>query len=149
MAGVGVRREALGTTNVQVDVMRKLILTMLLAATCGSALADWVKIYDNGDDTVYVNPVSIRKSGNTVKIWVMHDLKKANHVGNDPEFLSLKQQMDFDCDKQTLYQIAIAAYSGNMGSGDIIKSAFQNAKWEPVASNTVEELQMEFACGKK
>ena len=57
--------------------MKKLLLTLLLAAVSSSAMAEWVYVAKNKEGTyaVYADPTTIRKAGNTVKMWGLDDHK--------------------------------------------------------------------------
>ena len=51
---------------------------MLLAVMSNSAMAGWNKVTVNEEATIYAELSSLRKSGDTVKMWDITDLKKKN-----------------------------------------------------------------------
>ena len=57
--------------------MRKAISMILLAAASGSAMADWVAIDESSLGKTYVNPGTISRSRDLVRVWELIDFKKA------------------------------------------------------------------------
>ena len=55
--------------------MRVAILTVILVGFFGSAAAKWVEVAGNESSTVYADSDTIRKTGDTVKIWTLVDYK--------------------------------------------------------------------------
>lgn len=55
--------------------MRKIILMLLLTVVSNSAMAEWVLVGGDYAVTYYVDPTTIHKSGNFVRMWDMIDKK--------------------------------------------------------------------------
>ena len=55
--------------------MKKLLLTFLLTIISSSAMAEWVEFIKDDEEilTVYVDPTTMHKNGNNVKIWILAD----------------------------------------------------------------------------
>lgn len=88
--------------------MHKVILMVLLAAVSSSAMAGWVRVSESEDEniTVYVNPNTIRKVGNNVKMWELGDYKTAKDSGVGTQYMSVKGQAEYNCKEEkyrTLY----------------------------------------------
>lgn len=58
--------------------MHKAILMILLAVVSSSAVAEWVQFGGNETITIYVDPATIHKAGNMVKMWFLYDRRKAD-----------------------------------------------------------------------
>jgi len=74
-------------------------LITLLELSSGPAYAEWVAIgYSEslGGYTVYVDPDTIRRKGDLVKVWALTDYTTIQTVA-DNSFLSSKAQNEFDC----------------------------------------------------
>jgi hypothetical protein len=72
-------------------------LIMLLILSSGPAYAGWVAVGGNDQIgmTTYVDPATIRRSSNLVKMWQLNDFKTVQTVeGNS--FLSTKKQREFN-----------------------------------------------------
>ena len=133
--------------------MKKLLLTLLLAIVSSSAMAEWVKVgeavwRDGSHYSVYVDPTTIRKSGNMVKMWLLYDYGTVQkHTGSSMLFASVKGQSEYDCKEEQsriLYQVL---FSKNMGKGKRITMRDPD-KWGPIEPNTIGVETWKFACGK-
>ena len=64
----------------------------------GPAYAEWVKVSggDEAEKTVYVDPATIRRNSNLVKMWQLQDYKTVQTVGGI-RFLTAKEEWEFDC----------------------------------------------------
>ena len=73
--------------------MRRLILIMLLVTSGGPAYAEWVEVSTNKMAGViaYVDPDTIRRKGDLVKMSSLFDLKTTQVVGAN-SYLSIKAQ---------------------------------------------------------
>jgi len=71
-----------------------------------SVMAEWVLYgFSNGSKkgiiiTVYADPATLIKSGNTVKMWSIFDYNKAQKDPNSPSFMSVKRQEEYDCKEE-------------------------------------------------
>ena len=100
--------------------MKELLVVLALLATTIPAQADWTRVTSSKTGDVWADPATMRKRGNFVKIWVLHDLYKADQVGRNPPYLSLKSQNEYDCEEEQSRILSLVDYSGHMGSGDIV-----------------------------
>jgi hypothetical protein len=65
-------------------------------------------------------------------------------------FFSLKLLIEYDCAEEQSRGLAIYAYSGQMGSGEIVSSRSGDPdKWKPVMPGTMGESKWKAACGKQ
>ena len=129
--------------------MIRLLLFALLVLTSEPAYAEWMKIGD-GDEagkTVYVDPATIRRNSNLVKMWQFYDYKTVQTVGG-VRFLSAKEQWEFDCVEERGRVLALKEFSGNMGSGTMVDTNSQVGKWIPVMPGSIGHMVWTVACGK-
>ena len=129
--------------------MKQLFLFVLLVLSSGLAYAEWVKVSD-GDEagkTVYVDPATIRRNSNLVKMWQFYDYKSVQTVGG-VRFLSAKEQWEFDCAEARSRVLALKEFSGNMGSGTVVYTNSQVGKWIPVMPGGVGQTVWKVACSK-
>jgi hypothetical protein len=129
--------------------MRKVILIMLLAVVSNSAMAEWVKVGESKLITLYSNLDTIRRSDHKVKMWILLDYKTRQSLEGLKPFLSEKVQYDYDCNEEQSRRLAITVYVGNMGSGDVIHTDSHVSEWTPVTPDSMDELSIKYACGKK
>ena len=123
-------------------------LTTLLLLSGGPAYAEWLAIGSTDDGTVYVDPDTIRRKDEMVKMWVLFDFT-TTQTGAGHLMLSIKGQEEYDCDGKRRRVLAFSEFSGNMGGGKEVYSASHESTWVPVASENVVQTLWTFACGKK
>ena len=130
--------------------MTRLFLITLLLLSSGPAYAEWVKVSDSNEagKTVYVDPTTIRRNSNLVKMWQFYDYKTVQTVGGIG-FLTAEEQWEFDCAEERSRVLALKEFSGNMGSGTVVYTNSEVGKWQPVAPSSIGQLLWKFACGKK
>jgi hypothetical protein len=126
-----------------------LILITLLVLRSGPASAEWVVLGDNkAGMTEYVNPDTIRRNGNLVKMWYLTNY--GNIRGRDGNsYLSNKIQAEYDCTEERFRILAVTQFSGNMGSGESVNTESGEGTWEPVAPESFAESLWKYACGKE
>ncbi len=103
---------------------------------------------DEAGKTVYVDPTTIRRNSNLVKMWQFYDFKTVQTVGSI-RFLTAKEQWEFDCAEERSRVVARKEFSGNMGSGTMVSTNSQVGKWVPVIPGSIGQTVWEVVCGKK
>jgi hypothetical protein len=127
-----------------------LIALTLLVLSSGPAYAEWVKVSDSDETgkTVYVDPATIRRNSNLVKMWQFYDYKTVQTVGGN-RFLTAKEQWEFDCAEKRGRVVARKEFSGNMGSGTMVFTNSEVGKWIPAIPDTISQTVWEVVCGKQ
>lgn len=128
--------------------MHKAILMMLLAVVSSSASAAWVELGSNDYSTYYVDATSIRRDGDTVKMWSLLDFRKARTFENLP-YMSLKAQGEYDCKREQLRVFSGTRQSENMGEGDAVSRISEPSEWSAVAPGGIGQAFWKFACEKR
>jgi hypothetical protein len=132
--------------------MNKAILAAVAISVSNAALADWVKIAVTDKSTVYADPSSIRKAGNTASMWSTFDYGTPQQItmnGREVRYLSTRGQDEFDCKGMRKRRLLIIGHSKNMGGGDYTVTDGTQTPWIPVAPGTVAESMWKLACGKR
>jgi hypothetical protein len=130
--------------------MTRLILLTLLILLCnGPAYAEWVAVSgsDESGEIGYVDPATIRRKGDMVKMWELKDFKTVRTAGATA-YLSIKTQAEFDCAEERMRMLAFSVFADNMGSGKVVWSNSDEGKWKPVEPGSVGEGLWKIACGK-
>jgi hypothetical protein len=131
---------------------RLFLITLLLLLSSGPAYAEWMSLGSSKGDggyAVYVDPDTVRRKGDLVKMWLLLDFKTEQTTAASVSYLSSRSQRQFDCTEERYRIIAFTHFSGNMGSGNAIITYTVEDTWTPVAPGSVNQRLWEFACGKK
>jgi len=128
--------------------MRKVILMMLLAVVSNGAMAEWVKVGSNKNTAIYVDQTTIQRAGNMSKVWQLTDFNTPNKDMGE-EYLSTKDQNEYDCKEAKLRRRASSQHSKNMGGGKVVYSDSYTSKWKPVPPDSGLEILWKFACVKR
>jgi len=128
--------------------MHTAILMMLLAVVSSSAMAEWVELATTDISTFYVEPTTIRKSGNKVKMWVLENFNSVQEFSGD-KYLSQKAQDEFDYKEEQRRLLYFTWHSENMGGGHTVYMGSKlKMNCKPVAPDSVARALWKFACGK-
>ncbi len=132
--------------------MKRLVLTLVLAALSGNAAAAWVRVGGNHDILgSYADPASIRKTGSLVKMTSLLDFKSPQtdqSIGGQP-YLSQKDLREYDCKAAKYRLLRFSLHSGRMDAGKIVRGGPNPGDWSPVVPGSLGEALWKFACGKK
>ena len=130
-------------------VTRKAILMMLLAVVSSSAAAGWVAVGGNDLSSTYVDPATILKVGDKVKMWHLVDFNAVQVKPTGKRYMSEKLQYEYDCKEERARMLNFLSHSGNMGGGVMVEGDWHPRKWEPLPSGGVVDYLRKFACGKR
>jgi hypothetical protein len=123
-------------------------LVSLLAVAGSASAADWKLVGHDDDITAYYHPASIRKSGNTVRLWTLNDYEKGQRV-EGRVIRSIKSQHEFDCAAKKRRQLFAAIHPNQMGKGIPVYVGLNPTQWEPVVPDSGEAYLWAFACAKR
>jgi hypothetical protein len=134
--------------------MRKatLMILSMLAAGCASTPGnrgeptEWRRVMGNEAVITYIEPNTIRRSGDSVSMWILLDRKTAA-VSHGKAYLSEKTQEEFDCKEERNRTLYATRHSGNMGADDVVFKDGDPGKWMPIPPGSVIEVLWKVACG--
>ena len=135
--------------------LKNSLIGLLLMAVSAGAMAEWTKIgggtnASSGDYDNYADLSTIRKSGNTAKMWVLRDYKKAQTATNGKSYLSSMARQEYDCNEEKSSGLTIYAYSGNMKNGDIVDGVdTEENQWHSILPESTGATAFKVACGAK
>ena len=130
--------------------MHQIILIILLTVVSGSAMAEWFEFTVDNEETrtIYLDPTTIHKNGNNVKMWVLFDYKKAQELAYLPLYMSIKRENEFNCKEKYIRILYVSYHAKQMGGGKVIYSDNNPDDWNPVSSNFIDRKLWKYACGK-
>ena len=128
-----------------------LSLITLLLVSGEPVYAEWVEVGGNVEEglTIYVELDTLSRSGDVVKIWELWDFK-TTRTEPKPPHMSVTSQREFDCTTKRGRLLALTAFSGNMGSGEVVysHSDFQDQGFS-VEPGSVAESVWNVVCRKQ
>jgi len=128
----------------QTSVIKKTLLLALLLAT-GSAWAEWVNVAWTDSSDFYIDPATIRKDGNLVRVWQLHNHKQRNKNGE----LSDRVRWEYDCKQERARILSFSSHSEPMAGGkNLFQSSSEDIEWAHIPPNSVKETMLKIACAK-
>lgn len=110
--------------------------------------AEWLLVDRNANATVYVDRGSLQRTGDTVRLWVLDDLKMA-HTRGAETYLSSRAQEEHDCTNERFRLVALVRFAGQMGTGKVVYERTVESNWASIPKGTLAQSVWKYACGKK
>jgi len=126
--------------------MKCLVFGLSLLLLCAHAAAEWTRLDDNDAAAGYVDLAAVRKQGDTVTMSSLLDFKSVQRK-DGRSYLSLTVEFEINCEEQRSRILAVAAYSGNMGRGELVMAEpLVDRPWESVRPRTRLDALWQIAC---
>jgi hypothetical protein len=123
--------------------MKTLLIVLALLIT-GTASADWVFVGEGQDATYYIDPDTIRRSGNLRKVWTLYDYKQRK-LGD----LSAKSRREFDCEQERYRLLSVSFHTEKMGRGAITNTeSYASSSWNDIPPKTFDEHFLKAVCAR-
>jgi len=128
--------------------MARQLLIIFLILSSEPVYAEWVSVSaNNPGETMYVDPGTIRRTGDMVTMWALYDFGTIQSVWSI-SFMSRESQREYDCIGKRTRRITLTYFSGAMGSGTVVYSDADEQKWKPIQPQSVAQLLWKIACSK-
>ncbi len=122
-------------------------VTVLVAAfvAASSAHAGWSVLGESEDYTLYLDPGSLRRDGDTLRIWVLQDFKTPSRGSGARSYRLLEQ---VDCKKGRVRILSSSLHAGAKATGEVLKAeTMQDEAWRPAEPGTPAAYVLEEICG--
>jgi hypothetical protein len=126
--------------------MIKFVLMLMLAFVSSNAMAEWVLVTAGTKASSFVDPSTIRRSGNIVKFSGIDTYMVPQTAPGGKTFMSLESEFEVDCIQEQSRRLNITAYSGEMHLGDVIYSNPSIEQWRPANRSTVVDEISKYVC---
>lgn len=123
-------------------IKRTLLLALLLATS--SAWAGWVLAAQSDDNDFYIDPETIRKDGNLVRVWEIQDLKQRDKVGVS----SRRLRVEYDCKQERRRILSSSEHSEPMAGGKILLISTESSNWRDIPPGSVVSVKLKLVCRK-
>ena len=151
LANQGLSRMAATQVLHEEGEMRNTIEMLFGSGLSNAAGLAWLKVGSSsavgGYDT-YVDPAAIRRDGDSVKMWHMHDFKIAQAAA-DKIYWSSKNMVEYDCANARRRTLYFSWNAERMGAGEVIHRMDEPSEWRPVVPGSIAEILCRFACRKR
>jgi len=109
-----------------------------------NCFADWTLTAVGGDDkiSVYADLSTKKYVGGYIRIWSLTNTTKSGE-----KFRSFKSFEEYDCTQDRKRIIQITAYSGQMGTGNVLGTE-KNGGWDFVTPGSVDAVHLKKICSK-
>ena len=126
-------------------------LLAFLLLNCVPAHAGWRPITyatGSGGFTIYVDPATVLRTGDLVKMLVLYDFRFVQAI-NNTSYLSATWQQQFDCAGHRSRHLSYRYHSDNMGNGKLMLAGDdENNKWSAVTPKSTAGILWTIACSK-
>lgn len=122
----------------------RMLLCFLLAVVAAPAWAEWVKVDEVEEANVYIDPATIKRDGNLIRVWELNDFKKQGPKGAR----SVRVLTEYNCEKERSRVLSLTAFSKPMLGGKILESGDPVDFGGYIAPNTVGALILKRVCDK-
>jgi len=124
-------------------------LIVFLFLSTGLLHAEWELVSGNDSVklTVYVDRDTIRRNGNLVTMWQLHDYKTVQTVAGD-SLLSIQRHNEYDCTEPRTRMLAYTWFSSNMGRGRVVYKTSEAQPWTSVVPGSIDQTLWKVACSK-
>ena len=124
---------------------RKSLIPMLaLAATCATGHAGWKIVApleaNNGKWALYMDDESVQKEGQRVRLWTLYDLPPGQLSVKEQEIRSIRDRIEFDCDKSTYVSMGSNYSDAPMGGGQVLLTVGASAEEEVVPNTALASI---------
>ncbi|HSL02115.1 MAG TPA: surface-adhesin E family protein [Nitrospiraceae bacterium] len=136
-------------TSMFLTLLWSLVVFFFLSSV--SAHAEWRPIHyaeGAGGFVIYVDPTTVRRTGDLVKVLVLYDFKFVQAF-KAKSYLSATWQQQFNCAEHRSRQLAYTYYSNNMGHGNaVLTGDDEGNKWSLVAPRSAAAILWSIVCDK-
>ena len=106
------------------SILRNSFLFIFLIVSLTPAQAEWEKITENNNLINYIDKSTIKKDGNTRKVWRLTDLKNREITGE----MSIRMMVEHDCKEDLFRYLSVSNHSEPMAGVRIINQGRKDEK---------------------
>lgn len=124
----------------------------MLTLVSGAAGAEWVQVgATRHGDAVYIDPATLHREGDRVKVWSLSDLIDSTDSSGKPLGISgsISIQLECDCKEAQYRLLASSGYVGKMGGGERVDIPLDPSPWRPRESDPEFKALWKVACDQK
>ena len=107
-----------------------------------------IGVSDDSGTTFYVDPTTIRKSGDKAKMWSLYNYNSVRDTLGVWSLSSIALN-EYDCKKDKVIMRFLSVHSGNMGRGEVALINMNiDARETYSLPGSISRISLKLACGK-
>jgi hypothetical protein len=122
------------------------VMGALLVGAAGQASAAWERLRGDGVVTVWADPAKITRSTGRATMWSVINYTQARKMADGREFLSSKQQIEYDCVEARSRHLAFTRHADYTGWGEVVYTNNALGEWAAVPPGSIADALRAFAC---
>lgn len=122
------------------------VMGALLAGAAGSASAAWVRLRGDGVVTVLADPAKITRSTGRATMWSVINYTQPRKTADGREFLSSKQQIEYDCVEARSRHLVFTRHTEYTGMGEVVYTNNALGEWTALPPGSIGDALRVFAC---
>jgi hypothetical protein len=109
---------------------------------------DFRMVASDGSWASFMTTHQLKRSGKTVTLWLRQEFAEPQRDANGDAYLSVVQQVQYDCAKNRVRPLLVIYYSNNDIKGDAQTEEAdpKQAPWEAIVPGTLVEANFDSAC---
>lgn len=107
------------------------------------ASAEWVKAGEGKANNLYIDPSTIERHGNFVRLTQLFDFFEIQD-----DSISNTYYVEYDCSQKFVRILSIVGHSGRMGSGRVVFSSNDVLEWHYAHPDSLVGKLMSYVCEK-
>ncbi len=125
--------------------MKKYVVWLVLALTCGLVQAEWVKVASTETAVFYLDTSMSKKVAGTLMIWILRE-HLSPRMAPEGRYRSSKDQLEIDCKGRRIRLIYTSHHPDLLGEGQQVHFQHGPMSWNDVAQNPVFLRIVNIAC---
>jgi hypothetical protein len=101
-----------------------------------------VPAWSGGGGVFYIDPETIRKDGNLVRVWTIYDEKRRHKDGQ----LSIRSREEYDCKQERYRYLSMSTHSEPMARGDTLESYPPDVSWREIPPGGAASFMLKIVC---
>jgi len=122
----------------------KKVLLQALTVLAGSAWAEWVKMGETDEGSLYIHATSVLQDGQLRQVLELMDLKQRDEGGE----LSRQMRVRYDCALGRTKVLSISTHVDAMATGKALVAVAREGLWKEVPPGTAYETSFKLLCAK-
>ena len=125
--------------------MKRIALLLFLFLLPSVAAAQWVKVGEVNGTVAYIDPDTVRETGDAGRVWAVLDFREGNG-----SVWSQRVYIEYRCTEAQMKTLAFASFAAPMLAGRALQTVNAESDWEYIAPRTADRAILDRVCaGRK